>query len=419
MDRLCESKINEVLSKHGGVRRDGRVASERTVSLTKEVIYSSFRRLYKLGYKLQSPYNLQQRHIRELVRYWWFEQKMQPKTLQNNISRLRRFAEMMGRAQIVGKTEEYLPDVDPGDLKVEVAARRSKSVASQNIDTAELFRIVDAKDLRLGLMLRMELAFGLRRQEALKCDVHAQDRRDWLEIFPGQAKGGRPRFIRIMTNEQRQVLDFVKSRVRKGEVLGWPHNRSGERATLKQNLRRYMNLMAAVGLTKKGMGVTGHSLRAQFAENSALLLGMLPGTLGGNKQQLPKDEMTVRLKQLSQLLGHNREAVMSAYIGSLSSKQVLAAGLRAKEVIQAAVSAMQSDLPVIPGERLQDCVRILEGLQLIELDLTLRQVHVLWLRWSSRSGVEWVKPDREILRCLEAVCPDVAGHSVGVQGIHI
>lgn len=277
-----ESKVNQILAEHSARRTNGRIASERTQSLTRDVIFAAFRRLHNLGQKIQNPKNLGDRHIQILVSDWYLKGK-KAKTIQNELSRLRQFCDWMGKPGMVGNIQKYLPEVDPKLLVVYSVAKTSKSWSAYGIDIVEKFREVDLSDYRLGLMLRLELGFGLRREEVLKCNPHLQDYGHYLKIFPGMGKGGRWRDIPIITHEQRELLEFVKARTSKTKPLGWEYSATGKPVTLQQNIRRYENLMASMGFTKKEAGVTGHGLRAQFAENQAMLMGLLPPTLNHSK----------------------------------------------------------------------------------------------------------------------------------------
>lgn len=275
---VWQSKVNQVLAENSASRGNGRIASERTQSMNKEVVFAAFRRLHNLGHKIQNPHNFGDRHIQILVKDW-HEKGKSAKTMQNELSRLRLFCKWLGKPGMVGNIQKYLPDVDPKLLVVHAVAKTSKSWSENGIDIVEKFKEVDQRDFRLGLMLRLELAFGLRREEVLKCNPHVQDYVHYLKIFPGMGKGGRWRDIPIVTNEQRQMLEFVKARTSKTKPLGWEYSAAGKPVSLQQNIRRYENLMASMGFTKKESGVTGHGLRAQFAENHALLMGLVPPTL--------------------------------------------------------------------------------------------------------------------------------------------
>ncbi|MEA5097317.1 MAG: integrase domain-containing protein, partial [Burkholderiaceae bacterium] len=403
------SKVNGVLKQHGGIRKNGKVASDRTQTATKEVIYAAMRVLHKMGYKLQDPKNLSERHIEALVRQWWFEDKKTPKTLEEYLSRLRRFCEMMGKVGMVKRAKDYLPDVPVNELVVSAVAKESKSWASKNLDMTTIWPKIDARDKRLGAILRIELAFGIRREEALKCRPHTQGYISHYAVLPGQGKGGRYRNVITMTQAQRDILDYVKSVIPRGESLGWPLTRSGKIATLKQNLKRYDNEMAALGFTKNGLGVTGHGLRAQFAENNALAHGIIPPTMGGTTTQYEKKEMKVRLGKLSEAMGHGRDRVMASYYSAFSRKTTPDDANRSVVNIQKCLPLLPDvDLLNIPAQHKEDCYYIQRLMGEFDLDMTVRQVHVLWIRHSRRNGVEWMKPEHEIALGLESQAIELA-----------
>src|SRR5690606_17716411 len=100
------------------------------------------------------------------------------------------------------------------------------------------------------------------------------------------------------------------------EHLGWYETVRNKKATLKYNVGQYSRLMAKLGITRKNAGVTGHGLRAQYAENLMLSLGVVSPTLGGSKGQMHKDDLNVVQSQTSESLGHVRVDIMTSYGGS-------------------------------------------------------------------------------------------------------
>lgn len=400
---MWQARVNEIMRVLGVFRVNGKPTSERTQTLTKEVVYASIRLLHELGYKIQDPRNLGERHIQVLVGHWWYCQQKKPKTIQNDLSRLRVFCAMMDKPGMVGSVHKYLPGVDPELLKVRSAAQATKSWSGNKIDVVAKFREIDQHDPRLGLMLRLELGLGLRREEVLKCDPHAQDDGHYLQVFPGMGKGGRWRNVPIVSSAQRDLLDYVKARVPKNKPLGWEYTRSGKLATLGQNIRRYENLMASFGLTKADAGVTGHGLRAQFAENHSLLLGLIPPTMGGDAGQLDGADLSILNVKAAQALGHNRPQVMSAYIGSFNSAKANDLADLGRETIQKASQLLEVvGLPAVPAERMSDCQLIRDSINALNLAASNEQIHALWAKSSRRNGVEWMAPKQNILTVLRA-----------------
>jgi len=394
---MWKNEIHRIMSAKGATRVNGKPASDRTQALTTEVICAAFKRLHELGYKIQEPGNIGERHIAALMTDAWHTKKKKIKTIQNELSRLRVFCGMLGKGGMVGPLEKYLPDVDPKLLIVRAAARQSKSWSENGIDLVSKFQEVDERDWRLGLMLRLELAFGLRRQEVLKFDPHTQDFGQYIEVFPGQGKGGRARHIPVISAAQRATLDFVKSRVPKNQPLGWKDMHSGKTASLEQNIKRYENLMAALGFTKADAGVTGHGLRAQFAENHSLLLGMLPPTLGGLPDQLARDDLQIKRTRLAQALGHNRQDITNAYIGSFGQGKSKAEAFLNIDAIKFALKLIESEkLQSVPNERMQDCILIQYIFSKVEVFMSHEQAHLLWRAHAHRQGVEWMAPEGEI-----------------------
>jgi integrase len=399
---MWREKVNIIMALKGGTRVNGKVASERTQTLTKEVVCAAIRRLHELGYKIQDPKNLGERHIEVLVRDWWYCKKKKVKTIQNELSRLRVFAAKLGKPGMVGRLEKYLPDEDPASLIVRSAAKSSKAWSAHGIDMVAKFVEVDQRDAKLALMLRLELAFGLRREEVLKCNPHVQDCGSYLQVFPGMGKGGRARTIPVASAAQRQLLDFVKSRSPKNRPLGWEYMASGAPASLEQNIRRYENLMASLGLTKSESGVTGHGLRAQFAENHSLLLGLIPPTLASGAGRGDLSDLRVSKEKVAQALGHNRPSIMAAYIGRFDRHSEGQCPTERVAAIRAGLACIGDFCDEIPlGSRLQDCVEIGAILARAGLTASYRQIHEIWSRHSRRNGVDWAEPGEDVLIAFE------------------
>src|SRR5471030_1437462 len=391
---MWKAKVSEIMVK-ATLRLDGKPASERTQTLTKEVVFASIRLLHELGYKVQDPLNIGERHVRILVENWWHVKRKKIKTIQNELSRLRVFFAMAGKPGLVGDVEKYLPDVDPSLLIVHAIAKTSKSWAANGIDIVQKIQEVDERDWRLGLMLRLEVGFGLRREEVIKCDPHAQDYGHYLQVLPGQGKGGRWRNIPITSTAQREILEFVKARTPKNKPLGWTHLENGKAASLAQNIRRYENLMASLGFTKANAGITGHGLRAQFAENHALLLELLPPTLGGLGGQVSVDELNSRKGKLSQSLGHNRASILAAYIGAFSPDTTASRASESMTSIRDGLAQIQcTPTQSIAIEHMRDCFHIEDVMKNLGVQITPQQAHALWVTYSHRNGSDWMKPER-------------------------
>jgi integrase len=398
-------------------RKNGKIASARTRELFSQVILRCFRTLHKLGFKLERPENIGQKHIKALVEHWWYGPKRKKiKTITNDLYILREFCRRIGKGKMVKDVGYYLPDVDPAELVVRSAAEKNKTWVALGLNLFEIFQKVDNYDQRLGLMLRLELAFGLRREEVLKCDPHLQDRGAYFEVLPGQGKGGRTRTI-PMTPARRLILDYVKARAKKNHHLGWDYNRNGTQASLKGNLKRYSNMMVALGFTKEGYGITGHGLRAQFAENDLILNSIVPPSAGGTTGQMDKDDLTIGQLQTVQSLGHNGLRKLSAYTGKMIAANTPDAPDRCKHNIQTGLAALPSALPDIEEDRIEECLIIRETMDKAGIGVTLKQAHVLWMEHSNRLGLPWAPIEGDIAIALEVAAIAIMRKSLSDVGL--
>jgi site-specific recombinase XerC len=284
---ILMAHLDKLLAKNAGTRVNGKVASDRTTRSYGEALRGMFKKLVGMGYKLEKPENLSEKHIEALC-IEWYRLERSPKTMQVNLSNLRIFAGWIGKANMVKDIHHYLPDVPREKLKVRTVATRSKSWSENGIDLVAKIKEADEVDWRFGLMLRLQLSFGLRRMEAVQAIPWKNDHGDKFAAYA--TKGGRPRDIHIETPEQRQVLDMVKSRLKKTEPLGWPTRPDGSAADLAYSIRKYSRLLPQIGITRAESLVTGHGLRAQFAENAALIASLVPVTLGGTGGQMDKEK---------------------------------------------------------------------------------------------------------------------------------
>lgn len=121
-----KTKVMDAIEEHGRKRVNGKVASHKTVKHTKEVLFTFFNNLHALGYKVEDPKNVGERHIEAIVRYWYFEKKLKIKTIEDYPSRVRIFFGYFNK-RLCKDFREYLKDVPRDDLVVRTAAKESKS----------------------------------------------------------------------------------------------------------------------------------------------------------------------------------------------------------------------------------------------------------------------------------------------------
>lgn len=406
--------LSSILAENAMTRTNGRVASDRTTTAYGEVLRMGFDVLHNLGFRLENPRNLNETHIKALCEYW-YNKNNAVSTIQDYLSKFRIFSGWVGKIGMVKSLPHYLPNIPVQDLRVTKVAMVSKGWTENGINVSEKITLADNLDKRFSLMLRMMLAFGLRRKEVMHTRVWKADHGDKLVIYPGEAKGGRPRDIFIDNDEQRKVLDYVKSHVGKAEPLGWHTKENGAAATLAYNIKRYNRLMASIGITKLKGGVTGHGLRAQYAENSALIAQFIPPTLGGSAYQMQKDVLDLKRARISELLGHSRIIITAAYYGAFNYKP--GDPIDRLALFQINMETGLNNIPPIalinvPEEHKAHCRRMVEELEEFDVCTTIKHVHYLWEQHSKRFASPWASPQQSNLAALQVVAMKLNGEQI-------
>jgi integrase len=401
------AQLSAILSEHAQVRVNGKQYSERSITVAGDTLRAGFRLLHKTGHKLENPRNIADKHIHILCNEW-YRLKRKPKTIQTNLSQFRIFCGWIGKKGMVKDIHHYLPEVPRSELRVGTVAQVSKSLSEMGIDVAEIMAKATELDWRFGLMLQAQLAFGLRRMEALQMQPWKNDKGD--KFAAHKTKGGRPRDVDIETPDQRFVMDLIKSKVGKTDHLGWSVRTNGKPASLKYSKRRYNHLMERLGITRALAHVTGHGLRAQFAENAALLRGLIPVTLGGTGGQMDREALDLTRVQVSEQLGHSRKGITTAYYGTFGRNTKPDGPEHAKLTIEAGLQTISvAELPAIPQERQSDCVHLCNELMAIGIFDDPRKVQVLWTHYSRRRAVEWLPPvAASNLASLQAAATSIA-----------
>lgn len=251
--------------------------------------------LHTLGYRGLKATSLKQKHVQALVDLW-LQQDLSPGTLKNRMSCLRWWAQKINRSQVVAKANDAygIPDR-------QFVSDHSKA---QELIQKQLQRIPDA---HIRMSLRLQQAFGLRREEALKIRPRWADRGNRLLLKASWTKGGRPREIPIRTQEQRDTLKEAQDLAGLGSLI------PGGRQYIQQ-LKLYECHTANAGLSKL------HGLRHAYAQQRYLdLTGWpCPHACGPSARALTPDQRAIDRQArlaISAQLGHTREQITTVYLG--------------------------------------------------------------------------------------------------------
>ncbi|EDW2061924.1 integrase [Salmonella enterica subsp. enterica serovar Oslo] len=250
--------------------------------------------------RVMSVHDLKGRHVNRLVSLWK-QQALSDATMKNRLAMLRWWAEKIGNPGAVKTSEEY----GIGQRRLVTNESKAETLAGKELSLISPW---------VALSLRLQEAFGLRREESMKFRVswalkgQSPDNASIINLKSSWTKGGRPRSIPVLTQEQRQLLAEVRQLTGSGSLI--PPERS-----YREHLRMFERETASVG--------TGHThgLRHAYAQRRyEELTGRKPPVLGGDsrrtmrREERRKDDRIRR--QISEELGHSRISVTSIYLGT-------------------------------------------------------------------------------------------------------
>ncbi|MCY3818186.1 MAG: integrase domain-containing protein, partial [Gammaproteobacteria bacterium] len=155
--------------------------------------------------------------------------------------------------------------------------------------------------------LRLQAAFGLRREEAIKFSPSHADRGGRIAVKASTAKGGRAREVPILKDSQRKLLEEAR-RLAGGGALVPPHRNYAEQRKVYEDQTR------AAGLDHM------HGLRHAYAlDRYEELTGWKAPAAGGPSRRALTGERrrvdTVARLTIASELGHSRLEIARAYVG--------------------------------------------------------------------------------------------------------
>ncbi len=251
--------------------------------------------LHELGYRCMNQRSLKPRHIEALVERW-LKTDIATGTIKNRMSAIRWWARKVNKQNVVARSNDHYGI--PNRIFV---SNKSKAKSVLEADLAKV------RDVHVRMSLRLQQAFGLRREEAIKFMPSVADRGDYLQLKPSWTKGGKARQVPIRTKEQRKLVNFAHKLAGKGSLI--PSARS-----YVQQLRVYEGHTNRAGLSKM------HGLRHAYAQRryKELTGWQSPAAGGLTSEQLTagqrNEDHDARLA-ISKELGHEREQVTAVYLG--------------------------------------------------------------------------------------------------------
>lgn len=251
--------------------------------------------LHEDGFKNLRAQGIRTKHIEHLVNRWQAE-GASTGTMKNRMSALRWMAEKIGKENIVARDNSAYGIADRRFVTNESKAKE--------LDQGKLDKVSDPYT---AMSLRLQEAFGLRREESIKIQPRWADRGDMLVLKSTWTKGGKEREIPILNETQRELLNQAKALADKGSLIP-------VEMTYKDQLNRFKAQTAFAGIDRV------HGFRHAYAQaRYAELTGWKAPAAGGptSKQLSPEQKAIDRQARLtiSHELGHEREQITAVYLG--------------------------------------------------------------------------------------------------------
>lgn len=284
--------LNYQLKELCKANRDGSYSTQAT---RRRILNQIANQLHELGYKHMQAKSLKPKHVHALTSLWK-DQGISIGTFKNRLSVLRWWAKRIGKPDIIPKDNDAF----------DIGNRSQVAEASKAWDLKEeqLTRITDQS---VALSLRLQAAFGLRREEAIKFRPNYAIKDDHIKLKDTWTKGGRARTVPIRTDEQRQLLEEIRRLVRGGALI--PPTKNYE-----EQLHRYERQVRTAGIKNP------HGLRHAYAQRRYdELTGWKAPVAGGPASKSLTNEQRARDKgareTVAQELGHSREQISATYLG--------------------------------------------------------------------------------------------------------
>jgi len=272
--------------------RDGSYATQYA---RERILTMIANQLHDMGFRNMQVGSLKPKHVEALVERWKAE-SLSAGTIKNRMTELRWWAEKIAKQNVIAKDNDHYG----------IAHRKyvTNVSRSRELSVGDLARITDPCT---ALSLKLQAAFGLRREESIKIRPEWVDGGDRLLLKASWTKGGRAREIPIRNAYQRQVLEEAKRFAGAGSLIP-------KTSTYVQQLQRFKAQCMAAGIQH----VHGH--RHQYAQERyrELTGSMCPAQGGPTSKQLTPDQKAVDRDArfaISAELGHFREQVTAIYLG--------------------------------------------------------------------------------------------------------
>ena len=302
---MVRRRGNPAIVSVGEGRRTG--ADGRPVSYGTQAAFNKFkrdfdRRLQAAGVHQLKPKNLKPKHIQVVVAQLRAEVEAGNRSIgsaKNWCAHLRAYVRLIDRRYLVPRTNAEL-----GFGNRVYVPKESKAVA---LSGGHLERVTCPY---VAMSLKLQRAFGLRREEAMKIQPEWADRGDHLVLKASWCKGKRERVLPIRTQSQRAVLNEARALAGTTEKCSLIPTE-----TYVKQVKRFEYQCRKAGLSGS------HGLRHEYAQRRYRELAGFACPLAGGPQ---RQDMTPQMRRadyearvaVSRELGHGRVSITNTYLGN-------------------------------------------------------------------------------------------------------
>ncbi|WP_411034347.1 phage integrase N-terminal domain-containing protein [Shinella sp. BYT-45] len=254
--------------------------------------------LKEMGFHNMRATSLKGKHVDALLERW-DDENLSAGTIRNRMSHLRYWAGKVGKAGVIPAGNAAL-----GIPQRQQVGSVSGDNRTKDLDGGHLDRVTD---VHVHMSLRLQQAFGLRREECIKFQPAYADRGNHIALKGSWTKGGRERMVPITTMEQRAVLDQAHALAGSGSLI------PAHKSYIEQR-HVYDGQCKAAGLSNM------HGLRHAYAQMryEALTGWKSPAAGGPAVRELTPEQRAIDIEarqQISRELGHERIQITSVYLG--------------------------------------------------------------------------------------------------------
>ncbi|GJH30576.1 integrase domain-containing protein [Caballeronia novacaledonica] len=332
LERIFTDNVNRV---HSRTRVSAKPLSVKTQSFRLRRLCRSFVELRQIGFALQTPYALREKHIEALVALW-HKDGQSPGTIENKLTYFRAFTKWINKPTVVKTMSEYI-DPDAHDFRRSYVATEDKSWDGRGIDAVKILEEIAKTEPVVAMQMKLQAAFGLRVEESFLLRPKDAVRKDGkLNVVHG-TKGGRARVVPIEFKMDVLLEAAHHTNRSTGSTIPDGYTKTQWKDHFYTVLKRY-------GVTKSGLGVTCHGLRHQFLQQMFEKYAGVPAPIKRSDERADPALHREAMQAVVEAAGHSKAQKAGAYLSSYSVQRQLASPKLSVDKVRAAIAVTEGNI---------------------------------------------------------------------------